>query len=146
MIMRGLPGSGKSTLARELANDGGRTIFSTDDYWFRPDEFYDFNPSLLSQAHLWTFNQVKDCIESGMNIDIILDNTNIQWKDFKKYVAIATEHGWSIDIKEPDTEWKWNVDELFKRNSHYVPKVSIKRMLDRWQSTEDIWRLINEKN
>jgi adenylate kinase family enzyme len=43
-IMMGLPGSGKSTKAKKLAL-GNDFIFSTDNYWIRPDGYYDFNAS-----------------------------------------------------------------------------------------------------
>ncbi|KAM5336608.1 NEDD4-binding protein 2-like 1 isoform 2-T2 [Glossophaga mutica] len=53
-LLRGLPGSGKTTLARQLQHDFPRAlIFSTDDFFFREDGAYEFNPDFLEEAHEW---------------------------------------------------------------------------------------------
>nr|XP_048275151.1 NEDD4-binding protein 2-like 1 isoform X4 [Myodes glareolus] len=53
-LLRGLPGSGKTTLAREMQRDFPRAmIFSTDDFFFREDGAYEFNPDFLEEAHEW---------------------------------------------------------------------------------------------
>ncbi|XP_024204286.2 NEDD4-binding protein 2-like 1 isoform X17 [Pan troglodytes] len=58
-LLRGLPGSGKTTLARQLQHDFPRAlIFSTDDFFFREDGAYEFNPDFLEEAHEW--NQKRE--------------------------------------------------------------------------------------
>jgi chloramphenicol 3-O-phosphotransferase len=54
VIVRGLPGSGKSVLAEKYQDTFHDScfIYSTDDYWMRPDGLYDFNCDLLHKAHM----------------------------------------------------------------------------------------------
>lgn len=58
IIMRGAPGSGKSTMAKSLLQQSRLLdqytvqdfVFSSDDY-FLTQRGYEFNPTLLSDAH-----------------------------------------------------------------------------------------------
>ncbi|XP_058999777.1 NEDD4-binding protein 2-like 1 isoform X4 [Mustela lutreola] len=64
-LLRGLPGSGKTTLARQLQHDFPRAlIFSTDDYFFREDGAYEFNPDFLEEAHEWNQKREETFMES----------------------------------------------------------------------------------
>ncbi|XP_036157057.1 NEDD4-binding protein 2-like 1 isoform X6 [Myotis myotis] len=64
-LLRGLPGSGKTTLARQLQHDFPRAlIFSTDDFFFREDGTYEFNPDFLEEAHEWNQKREKTFMES----------------------------------------------------------------------------------
>lgn len=126
--MRGLPGSGKSTLAHSLCG----VIFSTDDYWYRPDNIYDFNPKLIQKAHSWNFNRFN----SGILLNyakIILDNTNIKKIDYKNYVELAERNGYVVEEVIPTNPWSWDVDECAKRNTHNVSREVIQKMFDRWE-------------
>lgn len=43
-----------SPLSRQLQHDFPRAlIFSTDDFFFREDGAYEFNPDFLEEAHEW---------------------------------------------------------------------------------------------
>lgn len=43
-----------SPLCREMQRDFPRAmIFSTDDFFFREDGAYEFNPDFLEEAHEW---------------------------------------------------------------------------------------------
>lgn len=43
-----------SSLSRQLQHDFPRAlIFSTDDFFFREDGTYEFNPDFLEEAHEW---------------------------------------------------------------------------------------------
>ncbi len=144
--MRGVPGSGKSTLARELEqNHPGSAIFSTDNYWIRPDGYYDFNFKRLSEAHAWNFENFKNLLNiykdtlADKNFALIIDNTNIQYAQFRKYVAAYIEAGFQmIAIEEPKTNWAFNAQVCFEKNTHNVPLETIKGMLSKWESKEDI--------
>ncbi|XP_032352225.1 NEDD4-binding protein 2-like 1 isoform X4 [Camelus ferus] len=64
-LLRGLPGSGKTTLARQLQHDFPRAlIFSTDDFFFREDGAYEFNPDFLEEAHEWNQKREETFMES----------------------------------------------------------------------------------
>lgn len=139
--MKGLPGSGKSFLAKQIRDDyQWCAIFSTDNYWFRPDGKYDWNPRLVGEAHAWNFEQVTKFVSNDYSMydTIIIDNTNIQLKEFRKYIDLIAPLNHEVVIAEPNTTWKFDVEECAKRNTHSVPKESIQRMLDRWENTEQI--------
>lgn len=156
-IMRGLPGSGKSTLAKALEIECEKkgvyktVILSTDDYWVRPDGEYDFNARLLEQAHEWTFRQFARIVsefEGNYSAvgNVILDNTNVRLVDFKRYTDLAIENSWEVELHEPITPWKFDVEELSKRNQHSVPLKTIERMLSRWEKSEDINKLLLQES
>lgn len=142
IVVRGIPSSGKSTLVDKILRESYKdeyiynvSIHSTDYFWMRPDGTYDFNPKLLGQAHDWNFQECCLAIEHGFPV-VIVDNTNTMYKEFSRYVEYAINNGYDVEIKEPETTWKFDVEECFKRNTHNVPKEAIQRMLDRWESTE----------
>ena len=144
IILKSLPGAGKSFLAKQLQQELGGVIVSTNNYWVRPDDIYDFNYKLLGQAHKWNYDQFVQKVDARINV-IILDNTNITYKEFKNYVQYA-KHDYDIEIREPTTEWKYNVAECFKRNSHNVPLTSIENMWSRWETTESCLAKIGDNN
>jgi predicted kinase len=74
-------------------------------------------------------------MEKGIS-PIVVDNTNISYDEIKPCLKLANEFNYEVSYAEPDTAWKFDVDELTKRNSHGVPREVIQRMVDRWQPTE----------
>lgn len=143
VILRGCPGSGKSYIAHRLSGYDGieGQIFSTDNYWLRPDGVYDFNARRLGEAHAWNFNNFKEFVKyegNGLELNPIVDNTNIVLKDFKPYIDTALAAGYQVYLVEPATPWATDLDELVKKNTHGVPRESIKRMLDKWETSESI--------
>lgn len=137
-ILRGLPGSGKSYMASQIAmanKEKFPVICSTDHYWIRPDGRYDWNFKLIGEAHEWNFKRTKEFFDQNIAI-IILDNTNVQFKDFSKYIELALKHRYQIELVEPPTTWKFDAEICAKRNQHNVPLDSIKKMLDRWETTD----------
>lgn len=137
IILRGLPGSGKSTLARRLVSSG--IIHSTDDFFVK-DGNYEFDASLLEEAHAWNLQNAKRSMESGID-PVIIDNTNVRAIHMKPYVAIAAELGYAVRFVEPNSPWRFDVDELVRRNRHGVERAAIQTMLDAWDvvdSPEDV--------
>lgn len=45
----------------------------------------------------------------------------------------ALENNYEVIFREPDTRWKFNVQELARRNIHGVPKEKIQRMKERYE-------------
>ena len=127
VLLRGVSGSGKSTVAKEI----GGEVFSTDDYFMKDGE-YQFNPKELTKAHAWNRNRVKEALENGVS-PVVVDNTNTQKWEMREYVKMAQEYGYDVQIREPSTPWKRDVDELTERNNHRVPKEAIEKMLNRWE-------------
>jgi predicted kinase len=152
-IMRGLPGSGKSTAAKTLfLSLYGRgmdhigeadTIFSTDNYWLRPDSYYDFNPSLLGRAHAWNQEQVRKAVEEHFLPFVIVDNTNIRLAWALPYVQLAERNRWDVQYVVPETPWAWDVEECAKRNTHGVPLAAIAHMKRQFEPHEGmVWPIL----
>jgi predicted kinase len=143
IICRGISGSGKSTLAKQLAGKTG-IVLSTDEYFIDKGQ-YNFNPQKLSEAHTWNFERALKALDDGIS-PIVIDNTNIQAWEAQRYVKAAIENGYRVEIKEPDTDWKFNAEELAKRNTHGVPQKSIERMISRWEPDLTVDDILNAKN
>ncbi|XP_001510864.4 uncharacterized protein LOC100079951 isoform X1 [Ornithorhynchus anatinus] len=142
ILLRGLPGSGKTTLSRVLlgqSRDG--IVFSTDDY-FRQQDGYMYNVSLLGDAHDWNQNRAKQAIDQGRS-PVIIDNTNTQAWEMKPYVEMAIGKGYRVEFHEPETWWKFDPEELEKRNKHGVPREKIAQMLDRYEFQMSISIVMN---
>uniref|UniRef100_A0A8D2H3G5 NEDD4 binding protein 2 like 1 n=1 Tax=Urocitellus parryii TaxID=9999 RepID=A0A8D2H3G5_UROPR len=45
----------------------------------------------------------------------------------------ALENNYEVIFREPDTRWKFNVQELARRNIHGVPREKIHRMKERYE-------------
>ncbi|XP_029139846.1 uncharacterized protein LOC107286820 [Protobothrops mucrosquamatus] len=133
LILRGLPGSGKTTLSHILLGQScNGTVFSTDDYFHQINGCWTYNVSQLGAAHEWNQNRAKEAMDLGRS-PIIIDNTNIQAWEMKPYVKAALEKGYHVEFHEPDTWWKFNPEELEKRNKHGVSREKIVQMLERYE-------------
>lgn len=128
IILRGLPGSGKSTLAKQLGEGG--VVYSTDDF-FMVDGEYKFDPKKLGGYHADNVRRAERAMIEGIT-PVVVDNTNVSMYEFKNYIKLANEYGYKVEIHEPDTEWKFDADELARRNTHGVPKEVIEKMIQRW--------------
>ncbi|XP_064097924.1 LOW QUALITY PROTEIN: uncharacterized protein LOC135209176 [Macrobrachium nipponense] len=144
VLMRGLPGSGKSSLAREIKGCSG-VVLSTDDYFIDKKGRYVYEPSKISEAHSWNKNRARKMLRE-MKSPIVIDNTNLQGWEMKPYVQLALQHGYEIDILEPDTPWKFVVKELARKNNHGVPKEKIREMLERYEKNVEIEDIIASLN
>uniref|UniRef100_A0A8C8RTW9 NEDD4 binding protein 2 like 2 n=1 Tax=Pelusios castaneus TaxID=367368 RepID=A0A8C8RTW9_9SAUR len=132
LILRGLPGSGKTTLSRIiLGQNHDGVVFSTDDY-FRQQDGYTYNVAQLGDAHDWNQKRAKQAMDQGRS-PIIIDNTNTQAWEMKPYVEMALGKGYRVEFHEPDTWWKFDPEELEKRNKHGVSREKIAQMLERYE-------------
>ncbi|ETE68376.1 NEDD4-binding protein 2-like 2, partial [Ophiophagus hannah] len=133
LILRGLPGSGKTTLSHILRGQScNGIVFSTDDYFHQISGCWSYNVSQLGAAHEWNQNRAKEAMDLGRS-PIIIDNTNTQAWEMKPYVKAALEKGYHVEFHEPDTWWKFNPEELEKRNKHGVSHEKIVQMLERYE-------------
>ena len=149
VILRGCPGSGKSSLAKDLQREYGDrcVVQSTDNYFMKfVDErpTYCFDPNLLHRYHTKNLQHSTINMASEACQVVVIDNTNTTFKEMKPYVLVALILGLDIEIKEPNTPWKFDAEELFKKNTHGVPLESIQKMLKRWEKTEDCYKKIVE--
>ncbi|XP_058132960.1 NEDD4-binding protein 2-like 2 isoform X2 [Dasypus novemcinctus] len=142
ILLRGLPGSGKTTLSRVLlAQSRDGIVFSTDDYFHHQDG-YSYNVTQLGDAHDWNQNRAKQAIAQGIS-PVIIDNTNTQAWEMKPYVEMAIGKGYRVEFHEPETWWKFDPEELEKRNKHGVSRKKIAQMLDRYEYQMSISIVMN---
>ena len=137
IIMRGISGSGKSTKAQELGQGG--VVLGSDEFW-GPN--YDFDPSKIGEAHEWNKSRVRQAIEQGIS-PIVVDNTNTQLWEMRPYVEAAVSHGYNVTFQEADTPWKFDAEELAKRNQHGVPIDIIKQMLMNWERNPTVENVLS---
>lgn len=147
-IVRGLPGGGKSYLANEIRevaelDNMSCVVLSTDDFWMVDGE-YKFNGRRLSEAHQWNQARFRKHVGDGTEI-IVVDNTNTQFWEMAPYMEFAIANDYIITIREPTTSWAKDIDECVKRNTHNVPRQAIEKMMNRWDTTEDVLEGAAEK-
>ncbi len=134
ILMRGIPGSGKSTKAKKLAGALGQ-IFSTDDFFcLNKDQEYRFDGSKLGKAHQWNQRRSLEAIKADIPI-VVIDNTHTTIREMRSYtphIELAHRMGYEIRIEEADTDWAFDVDVLFIKGTHNVPKKHLQKMLDRY--------------
>jgi len=138
-IMRGLSGSGKSSLAQELGRDG--IVLSTDDFFMAGGK-YEYDPEGIGYAHDWNQDRALKAMQKGIS-PIVIDNTNVEAWEAKPYVYMAIQYGYKVEIREPNTPWKFNAEELAKRNTHGVPKDVIDKMITKWQPDITVGDILN---
>lgn len=131
-LMHGVPGSGKSYLAKQK-----KAVICSADHFFEQDGEYKFDAKKLGQAHQACKDKALEAIRNNENI--VIDNTNLTYKECKPYIDMAHKHGYTCVIEEPNTTWKNNAEECFKRNTHNVPLEKIQQMINKKESVSSIW-------
>ena len=121
-IIRGVPGSGKSTLAHKLTDN----VVEADQYFYDDKGNYNWSADKLNQAHNWCFYTVKKYMEEGRD-KIAVANTFVKKRDYKRYVELAEQFGYKIDIRVCNGNFK---------NIHGVPDETVERMRAKFQLDE----------
>ena len=164
--MRGLPACGKSYTARQLADESG-VICETDEYFYTEvgddPTHYDYHDDLLEDARLWNLSRFCQAVCDGKT-PIVVDRGNGLNAETREYMAYALEHGYRVELKEPDSEW-WQelrvllkykqhvAQELFdrwaealaaeSRNTHRVPVSTIRRWMHSWKADLTVDEILN---
>lgn len=96
IILRAVSGSGKSTFADWIKEFHPEALICCADTFFeRPDGTYDFDPSLVHEAH----RQCKERFANGVSQKvpaIIVANTNTTVKQFEYYETLAKAAGYKV--------------------------------------------------
>lgn len=154
-LMRGLPSCGKSTTARKLAGQSG-IICETDVYFYTqvgddPTHF-DYRDDLMEEARRWNLERFKKAIDEGIS-PVIVDRGNSRSLESKVYAQYAIDHGYQVELKEPESEWWQEIRILLKhkrytrpvlhdwakrlselsRQTHRVPASLISDWMDKWK-------------
>lgn len=149
ILTSAIAGSGKSTLAAKIKQehlDKGCSVFCIEtDEWFikNGNGTYKFERAKLNDAHSWTFREVTKAFQDEIDV-VILANTNLYWKEIKRYILCAREYGYMSEVVAPDTPWCNNPEECFKRNIHGVPLEQLMKMEAKRQSIDYLRAKIQE--
>ena len=90
-IVRGIPGSGKSTFAKSLNGH----VYEADMFFINENGEYNFNPSLIKDAHKWC----QDSVETEMVLEyptVIVSNTFTQEWEMVPYFVLAEKYGYDV--------------------------------------------------
>ena len=153
-LMRGLPAAGKSHTAKKLAGDSG-VICETDEFFYTQvgddRQRFDYDESLMPTAQAWNFERYKRAVASGAS-PIVIDRGNGLSMETKRYVRHAVDHGYRVEISEPESDWWQEIRVLLKyksltgpvldrwaqelahysRSVHRVPAETIRRQMEKW--------------
>lgn len=128
-LMRGLPACGKSHRAKRLAGDEG-VIFETDEYFYSqvgddPSQ-YDYSDDLLPAARDWNLARFREAVLGGVS-PIVVDRGNGLNPETREYAVFAVEHGYTVELAEPDSPW-WQELRVLLKYRHYMSD----ELLDAW--------------
>ena len=142
-ILRGVSGSGKTTYALQqnalvVSRDSIRAAF----FGSADQDYHNVDKSVLSEREK-TVTIVQDsAISAGLSVgkDVVVDNTNTEWKFVKSIAKIGYRHNAEVEIKVFDVP----LAEAKRRNKHrallggrFVPDAIIEQQHSRLQGTKD---------
>ena len=167
-LMRGLPSCGKSTTAKRLAGDTG-VVCETDEYFYNqvgddPTQ-YDYRDELILEARRWNLERFKQAVDAGRS-PIIVDRGNGLSAESRRYARYAVDHGYKVELKEPESEWWQEIRVLLKykhltkeilhqwadrlaqksRSTHPVPASVIRRLMGKWKHGLKVQDILNHRS
>lgn len=144
VILRGVSGSGKSTWARSqsgfvvVSRDAIRLMqFGSDG----PDYYKVDKDVLRERENVVTVIQngmISAALKAGRNV--IVDNTNTEWKFVKEIAKIGYRHGAEIEVKVFDVQLERAIIRDKQRSlagGRYVGEAIIRKQHSRLQGTKD---------
>lgn len=166
-LIRGLPACGKSHMARRLAGKHG-VVVETDEYFYtqvgEDPAKYDYSDDLLPAARQWNFERFCAAIANSMS-PIVVDRGNGLNPETRQYAIHAVEHGYAVQLAEPDSPWWQELRVLLKykqyvshelldawsrklanatRDTHRVPASTIRRWMTRWRHDLTVENILND--
>lgn len=137
-IMRGVSGSGKSTRAKEiiqnaLSNGKQAIVCSADDYFVnRKSGEYEFDAKKLSAAHSYCHTRADTAMYLGVDC-VVIDNTNTRHWEYERYVELAEEHDYNVNVETVGQLDESNLKVYANRNRHGVSLDMIRTQAKRFQ-------------
>lgn len=122
-IIRGLPGSGKSTYVNKTLNNFDDLLLIEADMFFEDvNGNYNFDPSLIKQAHEWCYKTCQELLKQGKKVAVA--NTFTRLWEFTKYINLAKTLEINYEVIKMETQYA---------SIHNIPKETIKMMKDRFE-------------
>lgn len=128
IIMQGLPGSGKSTFVNKLLEHFKGEVCSAD-YYFESEDGYNFDKSLIEEAHRFCGNKFVEHVMKNVNL-IIVDNTNLNIWEMHPYVWLSKLRSRRCII----IRMVCDLQKSIERNIHNVPVSTLSHMNKRMES------------
>ena len=120
-LLRGLPGSGKSTLAKSISE----VHYEADMYFVDADGNYNFDATLLKDAHNWCQTMTIMAMEYSTP-KIVVSNTFTQEWEMEAYRELAELRGYIV--------YSIVVENRHNGvNNHGVPEEALTRMKNRFE-------------
>lgn len=153
-------------MAQRLAGDDG-IICETDEYFHTQvgvdPRRYDYDAELLPTARQWNLDRFRRAIDEEKS-PIVVDRGNGRNAESREYAAYAVEHGYHIELKEPDSSWWQEIRVLLKykqitwpilekwaeqlaeitRKTHRVPSKTILSWMKSWKYDLTVEDILNE--
>jgi hypothetical protein len=127
-LMRGLPSCGKSYTAIRLAGEQG-VVLETDQYFYTHvgdnPEVYDYDRRRLPDAREWNFQRFCEAVQASRS-PVVVDRGNGLNLETQRYANFAVEHGYQVQLREPESEWWQEIRVLLKY------KQQTREILDQW--------------
>lgn len=124
-LIRGISGSGKSTYAKHLMKQNPTLSHYEADMFFYKDGEYNFNPTLIKDAHAWCKNKTEEDLKHGKSV--IVSNTFTQKWELEPYIQLAQKYGAKLIIKKASGNYQ---------NIHNVPQEVLNNMKSRWEDID----------
>ena len=132
VMLVGASGSGKSTWVSK--QDPG--VIVSADHFFMKDGQYQFDPSLLPQAHAACLSAFTKALEAQEPL-IYVDNTSTRAWERKPYVDAAKKAGYEVWLRV----FRIDPEIAASRNQHGVPLEAIKKMDARIDVPEGYYKI-----
>jgi len=164
-LMRGLPARGKSHTAKQLAGNIG-IVLETDQYFYTQvgdsATQYDYSDELLSVARDWIFKRFERAVTESIS-PIVINRGNGLNVETQVFARHAVEHGYRVELKEPESVWWQEIRILLKykhvtkeilyqwadrlanasRSTHHVPVSTIRRWMDKWKHDPTVEEILS---
>lgn len=125
-LMRGLPSCGKSHLAKRLAGETG-VLLETDQFFVRTNSagetIFDYREDQLAAARQWIFERFQQAISEERS-PIVLDRGNGLNEATYRFAQYAVEHGYRVELKEPDSDWWLEIRRLMRDRPRTNPQLA----------------------
>lgn len=131
IINRGITWSWKSTFSQTIKSNYEETkILSTDNYFVNENWEYFFDYTKLEENHNKNYEDFIQEIQNKSKI-IIIDNTNLNLENYKKYIIEWRKNNYQIINVEFQTR---DINEHLEKNTHNIPIEVIENMMKKFKN------------